>query len=195
VSDSDLPFDSPVAWRDPQTGEVNVELVLDQLMAVVENAKSMPLSSSAIVSREELIELIDAARSAMPHELARARRMLQDHEELLQRADYEAAQLIEAARAQAAHLVSRTEVARHARSEVERVLLDADAEARRIRHEAEDYVDRKLASFEVVLDRTIRTVQAGRERLAGVPAAAAPELATTEQADGEGEFSPFDQDQ
>jgi F0F1-type ATP synthase membrane subunit b/b' len=195
LSDSENPFDPPAPWRDTQTGEVNIELVLDELMAVVENAKSMPLSSSAIVSREELIELIDASRSALPHELARARRMLQDHEELLQRADYEAAQLIEAAKAQAAHLVSRTEVARHARSEAERLLLDADAESRRIRHEAEDYVDRKLASFEIVLDRTIRTVQAGRERLAGVPAAVAPEASPAEPASGEGEFSPFDQDQ
>ena len=195
MSDSDLPFEQPAAWRNSDSGEVNVELVLNELMEVVESAKSMPLSSSAIVSREELVELIEAARSSLPHELARARRMLQDHEELLQRADYEAAQLIEAAKAQAAHLVSRTEVARHARSEAERLLLDADAEARRIRHEAEDYVDRKLASFEIVLDRTIRTVQAGRERLAGIPAAAASEAAPLEDANGEGEFSPFDQDQ
>jgi hypothetical protein len=75
------------------------------------------------------------------------------------------------------------------------MLLDADAEARRIRHEAEDYVDRKLASFEIVLDRTIRTVQAGRERLAGVPAAAAQEESETQPASGEAEFTPFDQDQ
>ena len=39
-----------------------------------------------------------------------------------------------------------------------------------MRHEAEDYVDQKLAGFEIVLDRTIKTVRAGRERLASVPA-------------------------
>ena len=38
-----------------------------------------------------------------------------------------------------------------------------------LRHEAEDYCDQKLAQFEIVLDRTIKTVQAGRSRLsAGV---------------------------
>ena len=34
-----------------------------------------------------------------------------------------------------------------------------------MRHEAEDYVDRKLAAFEVVLDRTMQQVHKGRERL------------------------------
>lgn len=195
MSEYEASFSGQAPWRDPVSGEVDVELVLQELFTVVENAKSMPLSSSAIVSREELLELIEAAQAALPQELARARRLLQDHDELRQRAEYEAAQLIDAARAQAAHLVSRTEVARQARSESERILLDADAEARRIRHEAEDYVDRKLASFEIVLDRTMRTVQAGRERLAGVPAATVAAEVTEEQAAGEAEFTPFDQDQ
>jgi hypothetical protein len=183
-----------VPWRDPATGEVDIELVLNELIVMVESAKSMPLSSSAIVPRDELIVLIDAARSALPGELARSRRMLQDFDELKSRADYEASQLLEAAKAQAAHLVSRTEVARQAKSEAERMILDAEAEARRIRHEAEDYVDRKLASFEIVLDRTIRTVQAGRERLTGAPPVPAAEP-TEAEAIAAGEFSPFDQDQ
>jgi hypothetical protein len=194
VSDTESTFDARAPWRDPATGEVDIELVLNELIVMVESAKSMPLSSSAIVPRDELIELIDAARSALPGELARSRRMLQDFDELRQRAEYEAGQLLEAAKAQAAHLVSRTEVARQAKSEAERLVLDADAEARRIRHEAEDYVDRKLASFEIVLDRTIRTVQAGRERLTGAPAAPA-EGPSEAESTASGEFSPFDQDQ
>jgi hypothetical protein len=50
-----------------------------------------------------------------------------------------------------------------------RIVEDAEAEGRQMRHEAEDYVDQKLAGFEIVLDRTIKTVRTGRERLAAVP--------------------------
>ena len=77
----------------------------------------------------------------------------------------EADELLDEARAQAAHMVQRTEIVRQARNNADRILADAEAESRRIRHEADDYVDRKLAAFEIVLDRTIRTVQAGRDRL------------------------------
>ena len=45
------------------------------------------------------------------------------------------------------------------------VVDDAEASGRQLRHEAEDYVDQKLAAFEVVLERTMQAVEKGRERL------------------------------
>ena len=94
-------------------------------------------------------------------------------------------------RAQAEHMVQRTEIVRQANSVAQRILDDANEEARALRHQAEDFVDTKLAGMEIVLDRLTRTVQAGRARLAAplVEAAADDEGAGTEE-DG---F--FDQDQ
>jgi hypothetical protein len=66
-------------------------------------------------------------------------------------------------------MVQRTEIVRQAEHRAVRIIEDAEAEARQMRHEAEDYVDQKLAGFEIVLDRTLKTVRAGRERLASVP--------------------------
>ncbi|MGH9121887.1 MAG: hypothetical protein ACRDYC_08060, partial [Acidimicrobiales bacterium] len=37
-----------------------------------------------------------------------------------------------------------------------------------------DYCDQKLASFEIVLERTIRTVAAGRQKLSATPAVIVP---------------------
>jgi hypothetical protein len=41
----------------------------------------------------------------------------------------------------------------------------ADADSRRRRHELEDFLDQRLASFEILLDKLTRTVEAGRARL------------------------------
>lgn len=139
--------------------------LLDEIASEIEGAKSMPLSSSAIVSREDLLDLVNEAREVLPPEIARARRVLSDREELLARAEREADEILDDARSQAAHIVQRTEIVRQARNHAERIVADAESESRRIRHEADDYVDRKLAAFEIVLDRTIRTVKAGRDRL------------------------------
>ncbi len=152
-----------------ESGEASLEALLDEVVATIERAKSMPLSSSAIIGRDEVLELLEAARLAYPIELQRARHVLQDHDELRLVAEREAGQILDEARSQAANLVQRTEIVRQARHEAERLVSEAESESRRIRHEAEDYVDRKLAAFEIVLDRTIRTVQAGRERLGAMP--------------------------
>jgi cell division septum initiation protein DivIVA len=129
----------------------------------------MPLSSSAIVTRDEVLDLLEAIRDELPEELRRARRMLKDHEELLAAARREAADIVSDGRVQSERMVQRTEIVRQAEHRAVRIIEDAEAEARQMRHEAEDYVDQKLAGFEIVLDRTLKTVRAGRERLASVP--------------------------
>ncbi len=151
-------------------GEGNVEDLIEELIEIVTSAKSMPLSSTAIVTRDEVLDLLEAIRDDLPEELRRARRMLKDHEELLAAARREAADIVSDARVQAERMVQRTEIVRQAEHRAVRIVEDAEAAARQMRHEAEDYVDQKLAGFEIVLDRTMKTVRTGRERLASVPA-------------------------
>ena len=150
--------------------EGGIEGILDELIDIVATAKSMPLSSSVMITRDEALELLEAARDELPEELRRARRLLKDREEVLATARREAADIVEDARVQAERMVQRTEIVRQAEHRAIRIVEDAESESRRLRHEAEDYVDQKLAGFEIVLDRTMKTVRAGRERLAAVPA-------------------------
>ena len=105
----------------------------------------------------------------MPDELRQARWLLKEREEFLAEKGREADALLEEVRVQAERMVQRTEIVRQANHVAQRILDDANEEARRMRHEAEDYADQKLASFEIVLDRTLRTVQAGREKLQVTP--------------------------
>lgn len=105
----------------------------------------------------------------MPDELREARWLLKEREEFLAEKQRDADALLEEVRVQAERMVQRTEVVRQANHVAQRILDDANEEARRLRHEAEDYADQKLASFEIVLDRTMKTVQAGREKLQVTP--------------------------
>ena len=79
-------------------------------------------------------------------------------------------------RAQAERMVQRTEIVRQANQVAQRILDDANEEARRMRHEAEDYCDQKLAGMEIVLERTHRTVQSGRAKLQAPPRPSAARL-------------------
>lgn len=150
--------------------DAGVEGIIDELIDIVATAKSVPLSSSVMISRDEVLELLEAAREEMPEELRRAKRLLKDRDELFASAKREASEIVDDARVQAERMVQRTEIVRQGEYRAVRIVEDAEAESRRLKHEAEDYVDQRLAGFEIVLDRTMKTVRAGRERLAAVPA-------------------------
>jgi F0F1-type ATP synthase membrane subunit b/b' len=154
---------------------------LTQLEEMVRDAKSMPLSSSALLNRDEVLDLIEDLKASLPDEIKQARWVVKDREELLAKARRDAEGMVEQARAEQLRLASHEAVMQRAKEEAERIVQEADDDARRLRLEAEDYVDAKLAQLEGTLQKilentiasndalskTIDQVVAGREKLRG----------------------------
>ena len=145
--------------------EYDTEALLLRMRELVETARPMPLSASVLIARDEFIELLGDALDGLPEELRRARWLLKEREEFLAQARREAEDIIEAGRARAERMVERTEVTREANRVAQARIDEADARSRQLQHEAEDYIDQRLAGFEVVLERTMQAVHKGRERL------------------------------
>lgn len=148
-------------------GPTDVETLLRRVVDLVGNARPMPLSASVMINRDEVLELVEEATERLPDELRQARWLLRERDEFLAKVQRQGDDILDQARVQAERMVQRTEVVRAAQHTARRTVEEAEAESRRLRHEAEDYCDQKLAQFEIVLDRTMKTVQAGRSRLQG----------------------------
>ncbi|MER5728557.1 cell division initiation protein [Streptomyces sp. NPDC002138] len=146
---------------------MDVQKKLDEIVASVGGARSMPMSASCVINRAELLAQLEEVRQALPGSLAQARELIGGREQMVEEARREADRIIESAHAQRGSLVSDTEVARRSQGEADRILAEARREAEEIRAEADDYVDSKLANFEVVLSKTIGSVDRGREKLLG----------------------------
>ncbi len=151
---------------------------LQQIEELIQEAKSMPLSASALVNREEILELIEAARAELPEEIKQARWIVKDREELLAKGRRDAEAIVERGQHERSRLISTQEVVMTARQEADRIISEAREQARQIRLEAEDYVDAKLAQYEIALERTAKDiersmaqVQRGREKLRGISVA------------------------
>ena len=140
---------------------------IEELQVLVEEAKAVPLSSSAVINREEFLDLLAQLKDEVPDEIRQARWMAKDREELLARARKEAERIIAESREQRDRLLSRTEIVHAAQREAERITDEAKEKATKMQLEAEDYIDQKLAAFEILLDKTMKTVGKGREQLRG----------------------------
>jgi cell division septum initiation protein DivIVA len=127
----------------------------------------MPMSASCVVNRAEILDLVDGIRDALPVALDRAESLLERKESILSEGRAQADQIIDAAYTEQERLLSETEIYRRAEIEAERILADASATADRMQGEADDYIDARLANFEVVLQKTLATVERGRSRLSG----------------------------
>jgi chemotaxis regulatin CheY-phosphate phosphatase CheZ len=148
-------------YRNPET-----EAILRRVIDIIDGSPGMPMSASVRVNKEEVLELLDDAVTRLPDELRSARWLLKEREEFLARSRRDGDELIADAKSRVAHMVQRTEVVKAAELRAQQIVEDAEASARRMRRETEDFCDQKLASFENVLAKITKTVASGRSRLA-----------------------------
>lgn len=141
------------------------EKLLRRVLEIIETARPVPLSTSAMINKDEVVILLEEALAHFPEELRESRWLLKERGEFLAKARADGEELVGRARARAEQMVQRSEVVRSAESRARQIVDAAEADARRTRLECEDYCDKKLGSFEIVLERTMKLVAQGREKL------------------------------
>lgn len=140
--------------------------VLDAISEAVSSARAMPMSSSVLVSKTELLDLVDQARQALPSQFAQAAALVAEVDQARAAAHAEAEKIVQEAKTRSSELISEHEVVVQAVQEADRIVREAQAQARQLRLEADDYCDRRLADFEIDVGKVLAQVQAGRAKLA-----------------------------
>jgi vacuolar-type H+-ATPase subunit H len=140
---------------------------LSSAITMVEEARGVPLSASCVVHRAELLEILDEAQNALPPDFAKAQNLLAARDAIVEEGRQSAEQLVAMAREEVARMVEQTSIVQAARDESQRILDETRSTAERERQEVENYIDSRLATLEVILNKTMDAVSRGRERLAG----------------------------
>jgi cell division septum initiation protein DivIVA len=173
---------------------------MQQLEEMVREAKSMPLSSSALLNRDEVLEMLAEMQESLPEEIKQARWIVKDREELLGKARQDAERIVEQAREDQLRMARKEDIVHRAEEEADRIVAEAEQQALDARAEAESYVDARLAQFEIALRRileeaqsttralakTLDQVEVGRDRLR------APTTAAEQEFGGDPEAQLFD---
>ncbi|MFD6175462.1 MULTISPECIES: hypothetical protein [unclassified Isoptericola] len=140
--------------------------ILEDLAALVENARSVPLSANVKVDRDQALALVDELRDALPTQVARADEVLASARDTLDDAHRQAEEIVASARARAIELVQKEQVVVQAQSRAAEIVAEAERRAAALRTDADAYCDGRLADFQQDLDALTNQVRAGREKLA-----------------------------
>lgn len=138
---------------------------IDDIIALVEAARSVPMSRNCMVDRGELIAALDELRAELPSELRRAGALLEERDKILEAGRKEADRIIREGEQEHARLVSINEITVSAEHEGARLIGEARAEAQRLREEVDEYVDTALANFEQFLTRALASIERGRDKM------------------------------
>jgi cell division septum initiation protein DivIVA len=155
---------------------------VDELTTVIENARSLPMSSSCMVPRDHLLDLLDDLRESLPDEVQQAGAIVEQRTEILQQAQAEAErltgrtrseseQVIGTARRQRDELIGtarrqRDELIAAAQAEADDLLTRAEAEAERLVTEGRRRRDQLVADGQEEHDRLVTETEVYRSAVA-----------------------------
>ena len=140
---------------------------LNTAIAIVEEARGVQLSASCVVHRGEMLEILEGARDVLPADLSGAEEIIGKRDQIIEEGRASAESMIATAREDVARMVEQTSIVQAARDEAQRILDEAREIAEEERREVEAYIDGRLATLEVILNKTMEAVARGRERLEG----------------------------
>ena len=140
---------------------------LNTAIAMIEEARGVPLSASCVVHRGEMLEILQSARDFLPVDFLTAESILNDRDQIIDEGRSSAEAMIATTREDVSRMIEQTSIVQAARDEAQRILEDARTVAEEERHEVEAYIDARLATLEVILNKTLDAVARGRERLEG----------------------------
>ena len=136
-------------------------------ITMIDEARGVPLSASCVVHRGEILEILEGARDYLPADLFEAEKLRAARDQIIEDGRVSAETMVATAREDVSRMVEQTAIVQSARDEAQRILDEARDLAAAEREEVEAYIDGRLATLEVILNKTMEAVARGRERLEG----------------------------
>ena len=109
--------------------------------------------------------MLEKLRAELPDELRAARWMVREREAFIARTNEKAREIIDQARSEADELVSDSNITKEAVEEANILVRRAEGDARRLRLETEDEIEKKLQDTESLLVDLLGQVRAARNEL------------------------------
>jgi len=146
---------------------MDIVYLIDRLESLINEAKRLPLTSGVIVNQDEFLKIIDQMRISIPQEIREARRLKEEREQVIARAQAEAEEIVAEAKGQVDGLLTDEELLKAAKEESAKIVEQARREAEKIREGADEYAIEVLGQLQDQLMTLQTTIQHGLDYLQG----------------------------
>ena len=158
--------------------------LIETLYTMVTEAWGVPLGNDkCIIERQKFLDILNDIKSAMPVELAEAKRLVSAKNEFIGSAKREAESIRKAAEDRARALLEEQEIVRAARAHSAELVSNAEYKSKELRRILNEYLDERLSTAEEAVSTALSAISQTKNsfrRTTGVseselPAAAAKE--------------------
>ena len=145
--------------------EQTIEDIISALYDMVQDARSVPLSSDkCILERDKVLDMLDEIIAQMPVELKQARTIVDSRNELIGQARREAENLIRQAQDKSAEMVAEEAIYQEAKRQCQEMVLQTQNRMAELRKVSNDYMDDALRRTEEAIAISLEDVRDTRAK-------------------------------
>jgi len=150
----------------------DINRLIDMLYEKVEDAKSPALKPNlSMVDRDEMLDLLDELRAQVPVEVKRAQELLAAREKFVEDAKRDVERMMRQAELEAKTKVSETEVMYAAKEKARQVIARAEDRARQLYQVANEYAEDVMSRAEEAMQAALDEVKQSRVQFRAASAA------------------------
>ena len=150
----------------------DVNRLIDMVSERIEEAKSPALKPNlSMVDRDEILDLLDEMRAQLPVEIKRAQELLAAREKFVEDAKRDVERMMRQAELEARTKVSDSEVLYAAKEKARQIIAQAEDRSRKLYQEANEYAEDALARTEEAVQAALDEVKESRMRFRSASAA------------------------
>lgn len=139
--------------------------LLSRMEVMVNNAKTLPLSTNIILNRENMLTLISALQEQLPEAIKQAHYIVEEQNALLREAKQEAERYMQRAKIEAATMIDQSEITQQAQAKANEIVGQAQDKANAMHDSAVRYVNSLLTETEANLSDMIEVVRQNKQEL------------------------------
>ena len=142
-----------------------VEELVDMLFAMIDEAKSVPLSSEkCIIERDKALDLLDDIKAQFPMELGEAKKLLAARADYIASAKREAELIRKQAEEKARQMLAEDELLAQAKQKSNEMVKVAEDRSRELRRAANEYCEDALRRTEEAVAEAYNEIKQSRAR-------------------------------
>ena len=143
----------------------DINRLIDMMYERIEEAKSPALKPNlSMVDRDEMLDLLDDLRAAVPVEVKRAQELLAAREKFVEDAKRDVDRMMRQAELEAKTKVSESEVMYAAKEKARQIIARAEERSRQLYQVANEYAEDALARTEEAVQAALDEVKRSRVR-------------------------------
>ena len=139
--------------------------LLETIEDMLENSKTLPFTSKAVLDKDELLDIIKEIRLKLPEELKQAKVIKEEHDRIIEKANEEAKEIVKEAENRIISMIDEHEITKKAYEQKNKIIENANDMAREISNGTKAYAVNILAGVQVTLEVALKVIQNNRKEV------------------------------